>query len=90
MLVEALLALPAALLSLGWAYATAKKSRHPLMLQWGRFSNSRPGIKGHKIWSDEPDVVSYEDFKYWLRFSPNPGINLPLIGYWSKARGRRR
>lgn len=61
-----------------------------LVCQWGKFINQRPGIKGHEFWADEPDTVEFEDFRYWIRLRPNPGFNLPLIGYWSKARGRNR
>lgn len=85
LLVSAGAVAPAAL-----AFARAHKTRHPLMLQWGRFINRRDGIKGHPNWSDEPDVVEYVDFKWWIRLRPNPGINLPAIGYWSRANGRRR
>lgn len=91
------------------AVASARRSRHPLMLQWGRFTNQRPGLKGDRErisrakqegllpadagfdgWADEPDVVEYDDFKYWLRVRPNPGLNLPILGYWSRGRGRKR
>lgn len=41
-------------------------------------------------WADEPDVVTFRDYRYWIRLRPNPGFNLPLVGYWSKAHGRKR
>lgn len=61
-----------------------------MLLQWGRFINSRPGIVDHLRFDDEPPVVEFEDFRYWIRTRPNPGFNLPALGYWSRARGRRR
>lgn len=61
-----------------------------LILQWGKFVNERPGIKGHAFWTDEPDIVQFQDYRYWIRLKPNPGVNLPVLGYWSKARGRHR
>lgn len=65
-------------------------TRAPLMGQWGRFVATRPGLRGSEQWEDEPELVEYENFKWWIRIKPNPGINLPLIGYWSKASGRKR
>jgi len=59
------------------------------MWQFGKFVNTRPGVKNHEYWEDEPDVVEFTDFKYWIRFKPNPGFNLPILGYWSKAKGRK-
>lgn len=60
------------------------------MLQWGRYERTRPGLKGHPEFADEPDEVTVTDYRYWLRLSPNPGFNLPLLGYWSRSRGKRR
>jgi len=60
-----------------------------MLLQWGKFTNKRAGIKDNANWSDEPEVVEFDDFRYWIRTSPNPGFNLPVLGYWSKAKGRK-
>jgi hypothetical protein len=73
-----------------YAVAKARRTRHPLMLQWGRFVNTRRGLVNPVLGINEPPVVEYEDFKHWVRLSPNPGINLPVLGYWSRAHGRRR
>lgn len=96
MIVEALAIIAAASAPL-IAFVRARKTRHPLMLQWGRFINKRPGLSGNggapddpRTRDDEPEVVEFEDWKWWIRFRPNPGINLPVIGYWSRANGRRR
>lgn len=61
-----------------------------LILQFGKFTNTRPGLKGHPALDDEPDVVEFDDYRWWVRLTPNPGFNLPLLGYWSRARGRQR
>lgn len=61
-----------------------------LMFQWGKFNNSRLGLKGHKFWADEEDIVQYQDFRYWVRVKPNPGFKVPVLGYWSKAKGRNK
>lgn len=70
----------------------AKKLRapEPIMWQFGHFTNTRPGIRGHTVWEDEDEVVEYDDWRYWIRVKPNPGINVPLLGYWSRANGRKR
>lgn len=60
------------------------------IVQWGKFENERVGIKSHAIWADESTKVKFDDYKFWVRFKPNPGVNLPIIGYWSKARGRNK
>lgn len=72
--------------------AVVHRLRQPRMwmIQWGKFTNSRSGIKGHRIWADESDVVQFDDYKYWIRFKPNPGVNLPIFGYWSKEKGRSK
>jgi len=68
-----------------------KVTRSPLvMIQWGAFTNSRPGVKNHPYVEDEPEFVDFRDYRYWIRVKSNPGFNLPVIGYWSKHRGRRR
>lgn len=96
MLIEALIA-AGSLAAPGLAYVRAHKTRHPLMLQWGHFVNTRPGLPGNggapddpRTRDPEPDVVQFDDWKYWLRLKPNFGVNLPLVGYWSRANGRRR
>lgn len=61
----------------------------PIIWQFGRFINTRPGVQGHEVWSDEPYVVEFVDFKYWIRLRPNPGFNLPILGYWSQSKGRK-
>lgn len=73
-------------------FFAVRRLRQPraLIFQFGKFQNERLGIKSHAFWADEPDIVKYDDYKYWVRIKPNPGINLPVIGYWSKARGRNR
>lgn len=73
-------------------FFAVRRLRRPqsIIFQFGKFENERLGIKGHAFWEDEPDIVKYTDYKYWVRIKPNPGINLPKIGYWSKARGRKR
>ena len=67
-----------------------KKRNKLLLFQFGEFVNTRPGIKNHPYWNDESDVVEFVDYKYWIRLYPNPGVNLPVLGYWSKFKGRRR
>lgn len=62
----------------------------PVMWQFGEFTNHRPGISGHEIWEDEPPIVPYQDFRFWIRLRPNAGFNLPVLGYWSQARGYSR
>lgn len=57
--------------------------------QWGKFTNTRPGLKNHPELDDEPDEVEYVDYRYWIRLRPNPGFKLPLLGYWSRHYGRR-
>lgn len=59
----------------------------PVMWQFGAFTNYRAGISGHEYWSDEPAIVPFQDYKFWIRLRPNPGYNLPVLGYWSQARG---
>lgn len=81
------------LTALALAVLAIHRLRKPGMaiLQWGRFTNTRPGIRGHKVWSDEAEVVEYVDYRYWIRLRPNPGFNLPRpLGYWSRSRGRQR
>ncbi len=68
----------------------ALRSGQPILWQFGRFTNTRLGIHGHAVWSDEPEVVEYDDWRWWIRVKPNPGINLPVLGYWSRANGRKR
>ncbi len=41
-------------------------------------------------WEDEPDIVDFVDYRYWLRLKPNFGFNFPLIGYWSHRRGHKK
>lgn len=60
------------------------------LYQWGKVNASRPGIKNHPKFDDEADEVEYVDYRYWVRLCPNPGFDLPVIGYWSRANGRRR
>ena len=60
------------------------------MIQWGRYISERAGSKGHPMLEDEPDIVQYENYQYWIRCKPNPGISIPVFGYWSKAYGRTR
>ena len=60
------------------------------LFQFGEFTNTREGLKNHPYYPDEPNVVEYRDYKYWVRLYPNPGFNLPKVGYYSQARGRRR
>jgi hypothetical protein len=81
----------AAVIGIG-LFTVAEIQRYPrmILLQWGKFTNTRLGIKGHRNWTDEPDIVEYPDFKYWVRLKPNPGFNLPKIGYYSRAKGRNR
>jgi hypothetical protein len=91
MILELAVAITGPLTVLGtYIVAKARRTRHPLMLQWGQFVNTRRGLVNPALGINEPPVVEYEDFKYWLRLRPNPGINVPLIGYWSRARGRSR
>jgi hypothetical protein len=61
-----------------------------VIFQWGKFVNSREGVKNSAFHADEDDIVRFTDYKYWIRLFPNRGVNLPLVGYWSKAKGRRR
>lgn len=68
----------------------AKRPGRPLMWQFGEFTNYRAGVSGHPVWHDEPPIVPYRDFKYWIRLRPNPGFNLPALGYWSQAHGYSR
>lgn len=79
------------------AVVRARRSRRPLMLQWGHFVNKRPGLPGNggppddpRTRDPEPEVVEFDDWKWWIRIRPNFGVNLPVIGYWSRANGRRR
>lgn len=79
---------------------SVKESNRLLMWQFGKFTNTRPGLKGHRFehndpdsedgWADEPDIVEFEDYHYWIRLKPNWGFNLPLIGYYSEANGYAR
>ena len=92
-MLEALIPAAGAVVAAGGAivaWAKAKRTRRPLMLQWGRFVGERAGTTDPERDIHEDEIVHYEDFRYWLRLSPNPGINLPVIGYWSKANGRKR
>lgn len=66
------------------------KRQKMTMWQFGKVEATRPGLKNHPRWQDEGEEVHYIDYKYWIRLSPNPGFNLPVLGYWSKHRGRRR
>lgn len=65
------------------------KTKKAILWQFGKFINTRPGLKGSDQWHDEPDVVEFVDYKYWIRLRPNPGFNLPVLGYWSQAKGRK-
>jgi len=60
-----------------------------IIWQFSPFTNTRPGIKNNDNWQDEPDVVEFQDFRYWIRLRPNPGFNLPILGYWSESKGRK-
>ena len=59
------------------------------MWQFGHFVNTRPGLQERGLPVDEPEIVEYDDYRYWIRVRPNPGVNLPLLGYYSRQKGRR-
>lgn len=65
-------------------------SRKARIWQFGKVECSRPGRKDHAYFADEPDEVAYVDYRWWIRLRPNPGFNLPLLGYYSRARGWHR
>lgn len=90
-MVSTLLLAFVALVVVGAVGLSVRRVRQPkaLMWQFGAFTNTRAGIKQNDNWRDEPDIVEFTDFKYWVRIRPNPGVNLPLVGYWSKAKGRK-
>jgi len=68
-----------------------KVTRSPLMMiQWGAFENVRDGLQNHPYFEDEPEFVHFQDYRYWIRVKSNPGFNVPVIGYWSKHKGRKR
>ena len=69
-----------------WAWWTSNIR----ILQWGKVERERPGLKNHEYWQDEPDRVPFTDYKYWIRFYPNPGFNIPFLGYWSSDGGKHR
>lgn len=81
-----LLVVLALLLALGVFRLTRPRS---IIWQWGEEVKVRPGSPAHDEFEDEPEEVPYVDYKYWVRLKPNPGINLPVVGYWSKAYGRK-
>ena len=81
-------------LALGTCLAVAIRLRRryrgrAILWQWGRVERVRHGLTGSDVFDDEPATVAYVDFRYWLRLRPNPGWNLPGLGYYSRARGRR-
>jgi len=78
------------LLVAGLTVRVARSSGPIRMWQFGKIVSTRVGIKGSEVWTDEPDVVEFVDYKYWIRLRPNPGVNLPVLGYWSKSKGRKR
>jgi len=93
MLLSALITLSLVAVPLiSWQVGTKiiKKQNKAIILQWGRFINTRNGLKNSPFHENEPDIVEFRDFKFWVRLYPNPGFNLPVLGYWSKFRGRRR
>jgi hypothetical protein len=61
-----------------------------VIFQFRKFTNQREGVQNSAYHADEPPVVDFVDYKYWIRLFPNRGFNLPLIGYYSEFRGRRR
>lgn len=77
-----------------------KAQNRLVMWQFGRFTNVRPGIKAHRFepenpdntdgWTDEPDEVEFTDYRYWIRLKPNPGFNIPIVGYYSEENGYAR
>ena len=60
--------------------------------QWGKVTRSRPGLKNHEYFADEPDVVEYTDYKYWIRFTPWSlfGWNIWGLGYFKRGAGWHR
>jgi hypothetical protein len=84
-----LLALISGVLYLSQRVIRKKTANKALIWQFGAYTAYRPGIKNNANWEDEPDIVEYTDYKYWIRLRPNPGVNLPVFGYWSKAKGRK-